>query len=194
MPAPSDDPILEHLLVLRAQVGDEQAFTRLFDRHGDRMLYYLRRLVGPADAEDALQEVWLVIHRKLGGLADASAFRPWIYQVARRLALARSRKQRRALEVEAAAEVIAAPGEALDVGDALAALDVAAVHAALLRLPALHREALTLRLLEELSYDEIAAVVGCSPGTVRSRIHYGRKALQELLRAPRLITSRKDRQ
>ena len=63
--------------------------------------------------------------------------------------------------------------------------DAARVHAALDHLNLEHREALMLRFLEGLSYDEIGRVVGCPPGTVRSRIHYAKAALRRLLETDR---------
>jgi RNA polymerase sigma-70 factor (ECF subfamily) len=59
--------------------------------------------------------------------------------------------------------------------------EAAAVHAALDQLPAEQREVLVLRFLEDLSYEEIARVVGCQLGTVRSRLHYGKQALRKAL-------------
>lgn len=57
--------------------------------------------------------------------------------------------------------------------------DPEAVHLALARVSAAHREVITLRYLNGLSYEEIARVIGCSPGTVRSRIHYAKRALRQ---------------
>ncbi|HVW36276.1 MAG TPA: sigma-70 family RNA polymerase sigma factor, partial [Pirellulales bacterium] len=71
--------------------------------------------------------------------------------------------------------------------------DAARVHAALDELPPEQREALVLRFLEGLSYEEISQIVGCPAGTVRSRIHYGKQALQRLLRPPEDEASRFNR-
>jgi RNA polymerase sigma-70 factor (ECF subfamily) len=60
--------------------------------------------------------------------------------------------------------------------------DATRIHAALDRLDSAHREVLVLRFLEELSYDEIGHIVGCPVGTVRSRIHYAKARLQQLLK------------
>jgi RNA polymerase sigma-70 factor (ECF subfamily) len=72
---------------------------------------------------------------------------------------------------------VAAPAD----DEPFTAEDAAGVHAALDRLPIEQREVLVLRFIDELTYDEIAAVIGKPTGTVRSRIHYGKQALRRLL-------------
>ena len=166
-------------MVLRAQLGDRDAYGGLFARYNPRLLYYLRRLVGsPADAEDVLQEVWITVVRKLATLEHPEAFRAWIYRIAHNRAISRLRSGRDEppLEEHLDEHPLAATAESEDEA-ALAGHDAEAIHAGLARLSAAHREVLTLRFLEELSYEEVADVVGCSLGTVRSRIHYAKKSL-----------------
>jgi RNA polymerase sigma-70 factor (ECF subfamily) len=64
-----------HVLVLRCQAGDENAFAQLFDRFASRTLAHLRSFVGD-DAEDVQQEVWLTVYRSLRGLSNPGAFGP----------------------------------------------------------------------------------------------------------------------
>lgn len=166
-------------MVLRAQLGDRDAYGGLFARYNPRLLYYLRRLVGsPADAEDVLQEVWITVVRKLATLEQPEAFRAWIYRIAHNRAISRLRSGRGEPPLEELLDEhpLAATAESEDEA-ALAGHDAEAIHAGLARLSPAHREVLTLRFLEELSYEEVADVVGCSLGTVRSRIHYAKKSL-----------------
>ncbi len=184
--------IYERVLVVRAQAGDEAAFAELVERFSPKLRYFLRKLLGPTnfdgaerhggrslqggDAEDALQDVWLDVFRGLGRLEDPQAIVAWLYRIARDRAYARLRKAQR-LELpldEAILEEKAAEAE-----EEFSAEDAASIHAALDALPAAQREVLVLRFLEEMSYEEIAKVVGCELGTVRSRIHYAKRALRE---------------
>jgi RNA polymerase sigma-70 factor (ECF subfamily) len=190
-----DERLLETLLVLRAQVGDGSAYARLHERFHTRLAYFIRRLlVHREESEDVLQEVWLSVVRKLPALEDPAAFRAWIYRIARHRALSRLRRARIELELEGPD----APPEllALEPEDSRAYDDVdpASLREGLERLSPAHREALTLRFLDDLSYEEIASVIECSVGTVRSRIHYARKALRAELERARAPASRPSRQ
>ena len=167
------------VLVLRCQTGDEGAFARLFGRFAPHTLGYLDGLVGQ-DAEDLQQEVWLRVYRHLGGLANPHAFRTWLYRLTRHAAFDHLRRQRRSADLfvdDVAADDIADPSATLDLEDTrLLTPDL------LEGLPAPPREALLLRHRDDLTYAEIAAVAGCSVGTVRSRLHYARQRLEQLLR------------
>jgi len=100
----------------------------------------------------------------------------WLYRIARDQAFGRLRKRGRAEQPLDEASVI----DAADESD-FSPEDAARIHAALDELPPEQREVLVLRFLEEMSYEEIARVVGCQLGTVRSRIHYGKRALRKAL-------------
>jgi RNA polymerase sigma-70 factor (ECF subfamily) len=174
------DALTSALVVLRCQAGDERAFAELMERFSPRTLGYLRGLVGE-DAEDVQQEVWLAVYRHVASLADVGAFRTWLFRTARHRAIDHLRRRHREREffVEGEdVEVIAAPGDVP--GDSI---DLAAVGELLGHLTAVQREALVLRYRDDMSYAEIALVVGCSVGTVRSRLFYGRQRLVELLTA-----------
>ena len=171
--------IYERLLVVRAQTGDEAALAELVERFSPRLRYFLRKLLTSADgAEDALQDTWLDVVRNLPRLADPQALTAWLYRIARDRAYGRLRKMRK-LEVPLDEQQII-DAAAADEGD-FSPEDAARIHMALDQLPAQQREVLILRFLEEMSYDQIARVVGCHIGTVRSRIHYGKQALRKAL-------------
>ena len=172
------DRLYETVLVLRCQAGDEAAFAELVERYQPRLRYYLRKMLRDVQgAEDALQDVWLDVFRAVARLADAGAFRAWLYRIARDRALREHRKRRpppRPLQ-----EVGPIDGRAEEPD--FTAEDVERIHAALDELAADHREALVLRHVEAMSYEEIARVVGCPVGTVRSRLHHARRALRGVL-------------
>jgi RNA polymerase sigma-70 factor (ECF subfamily) len=169
--------IYDSLLAVRAQAGDEAAFVELVERYSPRLRYFLRKVVGRPDVEDQLQEVWLDVFRHLPRLADPQALRAWLYRIARDRAFGRLRKTRREESLDEAEMIDPAAAN----GEPFTPEDAARIHAALDRLPEDQREILVLRFLEEMSYEEIARVVGCQLGTVRSRLHYGKQALRRLL-------------
>lgn len=167
----------ERLTVLLAQQGDREAFGLLVDLYDKRLLYFVRRILGECDgALDVLQLVWLTVHRKLWKLQSAAAFRVWIYRIAHDHAVTElRRKSKRPIQFdEIPANQPAGPANEND-----SAFDNAElVHAALLDLTVDHRRVLTLRFLEDMPIEEIAEVVGCNPGTVKSRLHYAKAALR----------------
>ena len=112
----------------------------------------------------------------LPGLREAERFSPWLYRIARDRAYRELRKRR--VPVEQSDGAYLADESA---GEEFTAEDAAAVHEALDGLSPEHREALLLRFIEAMSYEQIAGVTGCSVGTVRSRIHYGKRALRNII-------------
>jgi len=165
-------------LVLRCQAGDEGAFVRLLEQFGDRTHGYLRTLVGDA-ADDVQQEVWLAVYRGIASLAAPHAFRTWLFRTTRHRALdyLRSRKREAELmadvDLEVIQEFIPAPdADVPGTGFAWEQLDV---------LPATQREVLLLRYRDDMSYEQMALVIGCSVGTIRSRLHYARQRLKDEL-------------
>lgn len=165
--------------MLRCQLGDEGAFEALFERYHARVLYYLRRLVGEARAEDVLQRVWLTVYRKVGGLERPGAFRTWLYRIARNEAISALRRSRPRVELDdpRAREELSVQPQVDD--DELPEADIRALQAALGTLPGHHREVIALRYVERLPYREIAEVIDAPVGTVRSRLHYAKRKLRE---------------
>jgi RNA polymerase sigma-70 factor, ECF subfamily len=171
------DDLELRLLVLRCQAGDERAFVRLMERFGDRTLAHLRSLVGD-DADDAQQEVWITVFRRVKDLADPGAFRTWLFRLTRNRALDYLRARRREREVveEASKDSVVSSVPADDVP-----LQEALLGGVLEKLPSLQREAIVLRYQDGLSYAEIALVTGAAIGTVRSRLHAAKQNLEALL-------------
>ena len=171
--------LYEQVLVLRCQAGDETAFAELVERYGPRLRYYLQRTFGRADgAEDAWQDVWFTVFRKVGKLADPGAFPTWLYRIARNRACEVLRRQRPSFRPVEEAEEVADPGAP---EPSFSPEDGRRIHAALGDLALEHREVLVLRFLEDMTYEDIAAVTGCRLGTVKSRLHYAKRALRRVL-------------
>ena len=164
-------------LILRSVSGDEVAFRELVRQFDPRLRYYVRKLVRDHDgADDIMQEVWIAIYRKLGGLKSPKAFTVWAYRIARNFSLKELRRQTRHATVEFIDdESHEAPAERAD-DDGEERIEV--LNKALEMLKPAFREILTLRYLEEMSYEDISRVTGLSDGTVKSRLHYARQALQ----------------
>jgi RNA polymerase sigma-70 factor (ECF subfamily) len=172
--------ISEEALILRCQLGDEEAFHRVFERYNAPLRYFVQRLVGDADAaDDVVQNTWLAVVRKVRTLRKQGAFRVWLYRIARNRAYAALKK--RGATVELPDDCEAPPSEGDE--EAFTADDAAAVHRALGRLSPAHREVLVLCFLEDLSYGQIAEVTHCALGTVKSRIHYAKHALRRAMEA-----------
>jgi RNA polymerase sigma-70 factor, ECF subfamily len=183
------DPDLD--LVARHRFGDTQAFDEIYHRF-DHMVFNLAlRLSGDGElAADLTQETFLRVFRHIDQFCGRSSLKTWIFRIA--LNHCRSCLGRRRLPTQPLAEEL--PGDQGTTGGAVLAdpgrgpeeLAVAAdegrrVAQALTRLPEPFREAVVLRDLEGLSYDEIAEVLGVRLGTVRSRIARGREQLRALL-------------
>jgi RNA polymerase sigma-70 factor (ECF subfamily) len=168
--------VYERLLVVRLQLGDAEAFREVVESYGPRLGYFLRKTLGATgEVEDVLQEVWCDVVRGVPRLADPGAFPAWLYRVARDRAFRQLRRRREPTQFVDEIDVAEEPDD--DFSDE----DAGRVHAALDRLAPEHREVLVLRFLEEMPYEEIARVVGCPVGTVRSRLHYAKRALRHAL-------------
>jgi RNA polymerase sigma-70 factor (ECF subfamily) len=172
----------------RHRVGDETAFRELYDRFSPMVYNLCLRLAGdPSRAQDLSQEVFLRVFKGLPRYRGSSSLKTWIYSIA--LNHCRGRLGRRGIELtdwdeENWSHGPADPGRGPE-GDLLARDGDRRVAALLLALPVRFREAVILRDLEGLSYEEIAAVLRVRTGTVRSRIARGRERLRVLLEANR---------
>src|SRR5262245_11062787 len=173
------DAVASELLALRCRRGDRPALDELIRTWEPRLLYFIRRLVrDEADAFDVLQAAWVRILNGIGSLSDARSLAPWLYRIARNTALSHLRSMATAQESlddqPAAFASLQADGQ-FDFADA------EQVHRGLLSLSLPHREVLTLFFLEEMSVEEVASVFGVPPGTVKSRLHYAKRALRKVI-------------
>ena len=177
-------------LVQRAQRGDLRAFDLLVLKYQGRISALVSRYISdPGEVEDVTQEAFIKAYRALERFRGDSAFYTWLYRIAANAAknylVAKGRRPRSDASIEDA-EAFDEFGlssdsgspEAIAMGNEL----VSVVDAAMQALPEELRAALTLRELEGLSYDDIAEVLGCPVGTVRSRIFRAREAIDERVR------------
>lgn len=170
------DQLYERMLIARCQAGDADAFTEIVGRYQARLRYFLRKIGGAeTSVDDLLQDVWLDVFRSLVKLNDPAAFPAWVYRIARDRAFREFRRTERLtlLEADTANELLDEESDT-----AFTAEDARLVHECLDELTPRHREVLVLRFLEAMSYEDIARVVGCNVGTIRSRLHYGKQALR----------------
>lgn len=152
------------------------------------------RLTGdPAAAEDLVQETYLRALQAFGSLRDPQRVRPWLFQILSRLVIDRHRAARREEPLEDPEELDrfslydrVADEDPFPYSDRLhddflAQFQDEEVRRALLALPEVYRMPLVLLYVEELSYRELADMLNCPVGTVMSRLHRGRKALERAL-------------
>jgi len=174
-------------IVLRCQAGEQSAFEDLVALMEQPLLYYATKLTGNAEtALDVLQDVWMNVFRGIARLKDPGSLRPWLYRITHGMAVDRIRKH---ISRQRAEEVHLAGCQESD-DPPFREDGAAAIHEALNELGPKHREVLVLYFLEDFSLVEIAMIVGCSEGTVKSRIHYAKKAMKEILLGGGYGTSR----
>jgi RNA polymerase sigma-70 factor, ECF subfamily len=197
----------ESELVNELQAGSETAFDWLVTHyHGPVYNLILSMLGNGSDAADGTQEVFLKAFRGIKCFRRGSSLKTWLYRIAIREALNHKRwfkrHDQKNVSIDAEMEEGHSAIEIEDLSatpfDLLAAHEIqSAVRQSLQQIPDVFRSAVILRDLEGLSYEEIAEVLDCSVGTVKSRILRGRRALKDLLEpllgeketAPRLRTS-----
>jgi RNA polymerase sigma-70 factor (ECF subfamily) len=167
----------QQTLILRCQLGSRAALEELYLNYNRTLGYYLRQLLNRDDNEDVQQEVWLAVIRRIGRLRTPEAFVVWLYQIARSKAINRLADRHALLSLDAQDLDLAADEPELE----FTSDDAARVHGAMARLSAAHREVLVLRFMEDLSYEQIAEVIGCKVGTVRSRLHHAKLSLRDYL-------------
>lgn len=167
----------EALTVSLAQRGDGVAFHRLVDLYDRRLLYFVRRLLSDGEeACDVVQSVWLHVHRSLRKLTSPQAFRVWLYRIAHAQVMTVLRRRPGKHDEGDNRPVFDVPDDSRD----MEVFDNAElVHRALQALTVDQRRVLVLRFLEDMSIDEIAEVLDCKPGTVKSRLYYAKEALRQ---------------
>jgi RNA polymerase sigma-70 factor (ECF subfamily) len=182
-------------LVEAARRGDRDAFRRLFERYHRRaygLAYGVLR--NPDDALDVVQDAFIKAHRYLDKFEGTSSFYTWLYRIVMNLAIDHIRKHRRVRTVDFTdaqlAEGASQVGEESllpkilggNPGRALLDKEIRRrIDEALAELSDNHRMVLVMRELEGLSYEEMADVMGCSKGTIMSRLFHARRNMQKRL-------------
>ncbi len=195
------DREIDQQLVERAQRGDKKAFDLLVNKYQRKLARLLSRFIrDSAEIEDVTQEAFVKAYRALPSFRGDSAFYTWLYRIgintAKNYLVAMGRRAPTATEFNSEeAETFDDADHLRDVNTPEAELmskQIAqTVNSALEDLPEELRTAITLREIEGLSYEDIATIMNCPIGTVRSRIFRAREAIAEKLRP--LLGTRKDK-
>jgi RNA polymerase sigma-70 factor (ECF subfamily) len=196
------DREIDQQLVERAQHGDKHAFELLVAKYQRKLGRLLARFIrDAAEIEDVTQEAFIKAYRALPSFRGESAFYTWLYRIgintAKNYLVALGRRAPTATGIDVAEADIFEYGERLkDMNtpeNELMSKQIAkTVNQTLQELPDELRTAITLREIEGLSYEDIASIMSCPIGTVRSRIFRAREAIAEKLR-PMLGTNKDKR-
>jgi RNA polymerase sigma-70 factor (ECF subfamily) len=186
------DREIDRQLVERAQRGDKQAFSLLVEKYQRKLARLLSRFIrDPAEVEDVTQEAFIKAYRALPAFRGDSAFYTWLYRIgintAKNYLMALGRRAPTSTEVEAEDAEGFEEGEQLrDINtpeSLLLSNEIAeTVNATIEKLPEELRKAIQMREIEGMSYEDIAKIMNCPIGTVRSRIFRAREAIAEQLR------------
>jgi RNA polymerase sigma-70 factor (ECF subfamily) len=175
--------------VEQAQHGDREAFTRLAFELSDRLFAVAHRILRDFDsAGDALQVTLLRIWRDLPTLRDPTLIEAWSHRILVRACHDQLRKQRRQAP---ALHLLAVDGAVED--PAISIADREQLDRAFRTLTSEQRAAIVLQYYRDLTLSEIAEVLQVPIGTVRSRLHYARRALRSAIEADARPTTRKGR-
>lgn len=176
------DPTKEILLVLRSQSGDKVAFDELLKSVQTRLWRYISSLVGDRElAEDILQEVFLILYRKIGWLNDPKLFRPWAYRIASRESFRYLKKETRWRELVRDEEILDQAPSVKNESEYDPEL-IAGIPAMLSEVSPASRAVLILHYLDELTLADTAEILDISLGTAKSRLAYGLIRLRRLLK------------
>jgi RNA polymerase sigma-70 factor (ECF subfamily) len=169
-------------VVRRAQAGDNDAFADLFHQLHQPILNYVYRTVGDRQAaEDITQDAFIRAHERMGQLGPPWDFKSWLYRIASNLALDYLRKGRRFVDVDDPEDLRARPTTRRPAERQVQSEEVKrSVHESILMMPATYRQALLLREINGLSYQETASAMECSYDNARQLVHRARLNFREI--------------
>ncbi len=175
----------EQLPVAQAKAGEPEAWDALFQRYQLPLYVYVFELVHDEQTSlDLVQETFIAAVRHIGGLRDDDKFGSWLFGIAHQKCIQRWRKQSRE---EVLLDELPESADELENGpdDLLIRREQEAEFMNLLnQLPLPQRSVLLLHFVEDFSLEEIAGITGTPVGTVKSRLHYAKRALRKLLEGP----------
>jgi len=183
---------VDQQLVVRAQHGDQQAFGLLVSKYQRKLARLLSRLIrDPAEVEDVAQETFIKAYRALGNFCGDSAFYTWLYRIG--INTAKNYLVSQGRRAPTRTDFDSEEAETFEDGDLLRDINTPermllskqigeTVNSAMEDLPEDLRTAIMLREIEGMSYEDIAKMMDCPIGTVRSRIFRAREAVAEKLR------------
>jgi RNA polymerase sigma-70 factor (ECF subfamily) len=176
----------ETAMISRCQQGDQEALKEIFDKYHKKVYRIAYGVVRQREeALDIVQEVFIKLFRSIKNFKGRSQFYTYLYRMVMNTAIDHARKAGRQFISSLDEEGSFEPSDNIEKGPERVLLQKELeerVKSAMDKLPAEQRAALTFRDVEGLSYQEMAEAMGCSIGTVMSRLHYGRKRIQELLK------------
>jgi RNA polymerase sigma factor (sigma-70 family) len=174
--SPADD----ELLAIRCQLGEPAAFEDLIARWHAPLWSFVRRLVGNDDAaREIVQDAWVRVIRGIPQLREGSKLRAWLFGIARRTVMDRLRQEyARSLIVDVDVDDLAANASSLEDAENLDELE-----RALIDLPIVEREVLTLFYLQKLSLNEVADALKVPVGTIKSRLFRAKRLLRQAMTA-----------
>jgi RNA polymerase sigma-70 factor (ECF subfamily) len=178
-----EDRTAEAELVARCRRGEMGAFEELYRQHATRLYNLAFRMAGnAADAEDLLQEIFLLAHRKLDSFRGASALGTWLYRLGMNVCLdrLRSKANRQDSATDTLEDQLTASPASLSTSP-FSRLDI---ERAIQSLPEGARAAFLLHDVEGLDHQEVGQALGISEGTSKSQVHKARMRIRTFLRQP----------
>lgn len=169
-------------IIARARRGDADAFEQLVVAYRDQVFRLALRMCGSeADADEVAQEAFLSAWKALPNFRGESQFSTWLYQLTTHAAIDLMRREKRQIAAADITEVSAADPAPSPQQQTEQSEQREIVRDAILQLAPEQREVVVLRFMEELSYEEIGAVLKLPSGTVKSRLNRAKAQLKEIL-------------
>lgn len=174
-------PATDHLLVRQVAAGDQQAFGILYDQYSEPVFNYLVRLIHePQTAEDLLQEVFMVLWQSAKNFREEARVKTWLLSIAHYQAVSWLRRHHPTLPLE---DSIDTASDDLQLDEqAVQAWETRQAWSQLDQLSPKHRAVIELAFVHNLPYADIAKVLDCPVGTVKSRMSYALKQLNGWLK------------
>ena len=172
----------------RIRSGDGTAFETLYQQHAPRLYNRAYRMAGTAtDADDLLQDIFLLAYRKVGSFRGESSLGTWLSRLAMNhcLDVLRSRQARQGQQTDSLDEEGAAPPAAAPVVGAVSRIDL---ERAIGQLPQACRAAFLLHDVEGFGHQEVGTILGISEGTSKSQVHKARLRIRAYLTQPRAVS------